>query len=110
VLSAQQSITIGRKVLMARNVYVADHMHAFADIGVAVLEQGIDRLGPVEIGDGAWLGQNVVVGPGVRIGRGTVVGANSVVLGDLPEYSVAVGSPARVVRRLASGAVGEPAA
>jgi acetyltransferase-like isoleucine patch superfamily enzyme len=100
VLSAAVSIRLGRKVLLARNVYVADHSHAFADTSRAVLDQGIAKVAPVEIGDGAWLGQNVVVGPGVRIGRGAVVGANSVVLEDVPDYSVAVGAPARVVREL----------
>lgn len=110
VVSAQRSIRIGSKVLMARNVYIADHMHAFSDVGEAVLEQGIDRVGPVEIGDGAWLGQNVVVGPGVRIGRGAVVGANSVVLAEVPDHTVAAGSPARVVRSLGSQPDEGPAA
>jgi acetyltransferase-like isoleucine patch superfamily enzyme len=54
----------------------------------------------VEIGDGALLGQNVVVCPGVRIGRGAVVGANSVVRDDIPDRAIAVGAPARVVRLL----------
>ena len=95
-----QSITIGRKVLMARNVYIADHRHAFADTARGGPRPGHDATSrPVEICDGAWLGQNVFVGPGVRIGRGAVVGANSVVLHDVPEHAVAVGAPARVVRR-----------
>lgn len=100
VLSAAQSLTIGANVLFARNVYVADHSHAFGEAERAVIDQGIDRVAPVEIGEGAWLGQNVVVGPGVRIGRGAVIGANSVVLDDVPDRAVAVGAPARVVRRL----------
>jgi lipopolysaccharide O-acetyltransferase len=100
VLSAAMSVRLGRKVLLARNVYISDHSHAFADVTRAVLDQGITKVEPVEIGDGAWLGQNVVVGPGVRIGRGAVVGANSVVLEDVPDYAVAVGAPARVVREL----------
>jgi acetyltransferase-like isoleucine patch superfamily enzyme len=99
VLSAAHSIRLGRKVLLARNVYVSDHMHAFDDKTRAVLDQGITRLGPVVIGDGAWLGQNVVVGPGVSIGRGAVIGANSVVLADIADHEVAVGAPARVVGR-----------
>lgn len=98
VLSAARSIRLGEKVLLARNVYIADHRHAFEDTTRAVLEQGLEQVAPVEIGSGAWLGQNVVVGPGVRIGRGAVVGANSVVLADVPDNSVAVGAPARVVR------------
>ena len=104
VLSASRSVRLGRKVLMARNVYIADHMHAFERIGDPVIEQGIGRIGPVEIGDGVWLGQNVVVGPSVRIGRGAVIGANSVVLADVPDYTVAVGAPARHVRSLVSQA------
>jgi acetyltransferase-like isoleucine patch superfamily enzyme len=98
VLSAASSVRLGRKVLLARNVYVSDHVHAFGDLERAVLDQGVDQIEPVEIGDGAWLGQNVVVCPGVRIGRGAVIGANSVVRENVPDYAVAVGAPARVVR------------
>jgi len=99
VLSAARSVRLGSKVLLARNVYISDHRHAYDDPGRAVLDQGITRLEPVVIGDGAWLGQNVVVCPGVTIGRGAVVGANSVVLHDVPDYAVAVGAPATLVRR-----------
>jgi acetyltransferase-like isoleucine patch superfamily enzyme len=98
VLSATAGVTLGRKVLLARNVYIADHAHAFDDPARAVLDQGIADVRPVEIGDGAWLGQNVVVCPGVRIGRGAVIGANAVVRQDVPDHGVAVGVPARVVR------------
>jgi len=97
-LSAAVSVRLGKRVLFARNIYVADHTHAYGDTGAAILDQGIASIRPVEICDGAWLGQNVVVGPGVRIGAGAVIGANSVVLEDVPDYSVAVGAPARVVR------------
>jgi acetyltransferase-like isoleucine patch superfamily enzyme len=104
VLSACQGISLGQKVLMARNVYIADHMHAFDDVERAILDQGVDRIASVRIGDGAWLGQNVVVGPGVSIGRGAVIGANSVVLSGVPDFTVAVGAPARHVRNLAAQA------
>jgi lipopolysaccharide O-acetyltransferase len=100
VLSAASCVRLGERVLLARNVYVADHQHAFEDVGRAVLDQGITRVGAVTIGDGAWLGQNVVVGPGVSIGAGAVIGANSVVLEDVPAYVVAVGAPARVVHEI----------
>jgi acetyltransferase-like isoleucine patch superfamily enzyme len=107
VLSSAASVTIEPRVLFARNVYIADHRHAFEDAERAVLDQGVEQLAPVVIGEGAWLGQNVVVGPGVRIGRGAVIGANSVVLSDIPDHSVAVGAPARVVRQF--GPAGVPA-
>ena len=58
---------------------------------------------PVSIGDGSWLGHGTVVLPGARIGRHVVVGAGSVVTGDLPDHCVAVGAPARVVRRYVEG-------
>jgi lipopolysaccharide O-acetyltransferase len=98
VISAALSIRIEEKVLIARNVYISDHSHAFADATRAVLDQGIENVRGVEIGRGAWLGENVVVCPGVRIGRGAVIGANAVVRTDVPDYSVAVGVPASVVR------------
>jgi acetyltransferase-like isoleucine patch superfamily enzyme len=100
VLSSAGRIRLGDRVLLARHVYVADHRHAFADGSRAVIDQGIEQVMPVTIGDGAWLGENVVVGPGVTIGPGAVIGANAVVLDDVPDRAVAVGAPARVVRRL----------
>jgi lipopolysaccharide O-acetyltransferase len=101
VLSAARSVRLGRRVLIARGVYISDHIHAYTDTGRAVLDQGIDRVEPVEIGDGAWIGENVVVGPGVRIGRGAVIGGNAVVLDDVPDHAIAVGVPAHVVRSFA---------
>lgn len=98
VISAAESVRIGRRVLIARNAYISDHSHAFEDTATAVMDQGITRIGAVELDDGCWLGENVVIGPGVRIGRGAVVGANSVVLSDVPDHAVAVGTPARVIR------------
>jgi len=110
VISAARSVRLGRKVLLARGVYISDHTHRYDDTSRPILEQGIERMEPVEIGDGAWLGENVVVCPGVRIGRGAVVGANAVVTEDVPDFSLAVGAPARVVRRFGTtpvAAVGE---
>lgn len=103
VLSAVQSVRLGRAVLLARGVYISDHIHAYADPERPVLAQGTTGVDPVEIADGAWLGENVVVGPGVRIGRGAVIGGNAVVLSDVPAHSLAVGVPARVVRSFAPG-------
>jgi acetyltransferase-like isoleucine patch superfamily enzyme len=98
VISAVNSVILEENVLLARNVYIADHMHKYRDKNLPVLAQGVERVEPVLIKRGAWLGQNVVVCPGVTIGRGSVVGANSVVTKDIEDYSVAVGAPARVVK------------
>jgi carbonic anhydrase/acetyltransferase-like protein (isoleucine patch superfamily) len=99
-IAAAQRVSLGREVLVARGVYISDHSHAFDMPGVAILAQGIDRVAPVEIGDGAWLAENAVICPGVSIGAGAVVGANSVVTHDVPARTVVVGAPARVVREL----------
>jgi lipopolysaccharide O-acetyltransferase len=99
-INAVASVRLGAHVLLARGVYIADHSHAFDDVELPVILQGIDRVAPIVLEDGCWLGQNVVVCPGVRIGRNAVVGANSVVTSDIPDRCVAVGAPARVVRRL----------
>lgn len=102
-LYATASIVLEPEVLCAANVYVADNSHAFGHRSTPILEQEIRQLRPVRIGRGAWLGQNVCV-IGASIGKGSVVGANSVVLSDVPDDCVAVGAPARVVRRLGSAA------
>jgi acetyltransferase-like isoleucine patch superfamily enzyme len=97
-LSAVHSLRIGRDVLTARGIYIADHTHEFTDPGLPVKQQGLTEVAPVEVGDGAWLGEGVVICPGVRIGRGAVIGAHSVVTADVPDGGVAVGAPARIVR------------
>jgi acetyltransferase-like isoleucine patch superfamily enzyme len=99
VISAVRSVTLEESVLLARNVYISDHMHEHSDPNIPIKEQGVSKVAPVLIKRGAWLGQNVVVCPGVTIGQGAVIGANSVVLHDVPDFSVAVGTPAHVVKK-----------
>jgi acetyltransferase-like isoleucine patch superfamily enzyme len=102
VVSAVDRVTIEASVLLARKVYISDYIHAYERVGMPILSQGVDKVRPVLIQSGAWLGQNVVVCPDVTIGRGAVVGANSVVVTDIPEFSVCVGAPARVVKSFAA--------
>lgn len=98
VISAVEEVILEEEVLLARNVYISDHMHRHTDTRTPILHQGLDRIQPVRVKKGAWLGQNVVVCPGVTIGTGAVIGANSVVTRDIPDFAVAVGAPARVVK------------
>jgi acetyltransferase-like isoleucine patch superfamily enzyme len=98
-ISAAQQVVIGEHVLLARNVYISDHAHAFEDVTIPIMRQGINNIKPVSIGRHSWLGQNVVILPGASIGEHCVIGANSVVNNSIPDFSVAVGSPARVVKR-----------
>jgi acetyltransferase-like isoleucine patch superfamily enzyme len=95
---ATRRVVLGANVLTASGVYISDNLHSYDDVDQPVLAQPIRQLKDTEIGDGSWLGHNVCI-YGVRIGRNCVVGANSVVTRDLPDFCVAVGAPARIVRR-----------
>ncbi len=96
---AHERITIEDDVMFASNVFICDGLHSYERGDLPYKYQGIFRIAPIHIGRGSWLGQNVVVMPGVTIGELAVIGANSVVTRDVPRQSVAVGSPARVIRR-----------
>jgi acetyltransferase-like isoleucine patch superfamily enzyme len=96
------SIEIGDDIQTGPYVYITDQNHVYSDPDVPIGAQW-----PVEssvrIGSGSWLGTGVVVLPGSTIGRNVAVGAGSVVTGDLPDHCVAVGSPAKVVKRYSPG-------
>ncbi len=90
-------IEIGAATLVADWVYICDFDHVISDIHRPIKDQGIVKT-PVRIGPDCWLGAKVSVLRGSTIGRGCVLGAHAVVRGDIPDYSIAVGAPARVVR------------
>lgn len=95
---ATKSIRIGNNVLTADKVYISDNLHGYEDVNVPILNQHIKQLSTVEVGDGTWLGENVCV-IGAKIGTHCVIGANSVITKDIPDYSVVVGSPGRIIKR-----------
>jgi len=96
------SIRIGSDVWTGHHVYVTDANHGYEDVSLPPgLQFSAPR--PVVIEDGAWLGHGTIVLPGARVGRHTVIGAGSVVSGEIPDFSVAVGNPARVIRRYVLG-------
>jgi acetyltransferase-like isoleucine patch superfamily enzyme len=92
-------IVIGDDVWTGHHVYITDQNHDYQDLERPISAQTQPER-PVHIGDGSWLGHGTVVLPGARIGRHVAIGANSVVTGEIPDYCVAVGAPARVVKRL----------
>ena len=93
-----ESIEIGDDVFTGHHIYVTDANHGYEDVDVPVGRQFGDARA-VSIGSGSWIGHGAIVLPGARIGEHVVVGAGSVVTGELPDYCVAVGIPARVIRR-----------
>ena len=96
------SITIGNDVWTGHHVYITDQNHGYEDVTRPISEQSQPERA-VSIGNGSWLGHGSIVLPGVTIGEHVVVGANSVVTKDIPSFCVAVGSPARVIRRYVDG-------
>lgn len=95
------AIDIGADVMLGPGVQLHAENHRFDDTGAPIKGQGVERLGIV-IEDDCWIGAGSIVTAGVRIGRGSVVGAGSVVTRDVPPYSIAAGSPARVLRSRAA--------
>jgi acetyltransferase-like isoleucine patch superfamily enzyme len=89
-------VSIGRDTLLAAYCYVIGGDHDFSDPAAAVIAQGRRSTG-VTIGAGAWLGAGAKILDGVAIGDGAVVGAGAVVREAVPDLSIAVGIPARVV-------------
>lgn len=92
------SICIEDEVLTADRVYISDNTHEYTDPNTSVRYQDIKFLKAVRIGKGAWLGENVCV-IGANVGQHSVIGANSVVTQDIPDFSVAVGVPAKVIKK-----------
>ena len=99
---AHESIEIGDGVFTGHHVYITDANHGYEDTTVTIGQQFADPR-PVVVGAGSWLGHGTIVLPGSHIGRHVAVGAGSVVTGTLPDYSVAVGNPARVIKRYVLG-------
>lgn len=88
-------ISIGKDVLTVDHVYIADTPHKYADSETPVIRQRM--LGENSIGDGSWSGENVYVF-GAKGGKHCVIDANPVVNKDVPDYCVAIGAPAKVIR------------
>jgi lipopolysaccharide O-acetyltransferase len=109
-IAATNRIEIGDGVLIGSKVLITDHNHGrFGeenwDVALPPSLRPLDADKAVLIGNNAWIGDGVFVAPGAKIGEGAVIGANSVVTGTIPPYTVAAGTPARVLRTRSSGAM-----
>jgi acetyltransferase-like isoleucine patch superfamily enzyme len=90
-------VTIGKRVMIGPNVSIFAATH---ETGVQNRRDFVEYADEVVIGDDCWIGGHVVILPGVTIGKGCTIGASSVVTKDIPAWSVAIGSPARVVKKV----------
>jgi len=104
-LGVREAVTIGADCLIAEMVSIRDHDHRSATLAVPIRLQGSD-VAPVSIGNNVWIGSKATILKGVTIGNDVIIGAGAVVTRDIPAASVALGVPARVIRRRASGLPG----
>lgn len=95
---AMHSIHIGPNVLVADKVFISDCTHEYAEPTIPIIQQPVRLLNPVSVGEGSWLGENVCI-LGASVGKHCVIGANSVVTKDVPDYCVAAGNPAKVIKK-----------
>ncbi|PKP41232.1 MAG: acetyltransferase [Bacteroidetes bacterium HGW-Bacteroidetes-12] len=103
-IGAVKSIEIGDNVLIASKVYIADHNHGNyseeeCDCPMSIPKDRKLYSKKVVIEKNVWIGEFVSILPGVIIGEGSIIGTMSVVNKDIPPYSIAVGSPAKVIKR-----------
>ena len=91
-------VSIGNDVILAQNIVISGLNHGYEDIHIPPSLQKIIKKAIV-LEDNIWIGANAVITAGVKIGKHSVIGAGSVVTKNIPAYSVAVGNPAKVVKR-----------
>ena len=90
-------VRVGKSVLMAAYTYLVGGDHLYDRVDIPVLDQGRTAQG-IEIADNVWLGTHVVVTDGSTIGRDAIVGAGAVVVGEVAEFAIAAGIPAKTIR------------
>jgi acetyltransferase-like isoleucine patch superfamily enzyme len=98
ILRGSGGITIGSCVRIAPHCTIIASSHIFKDVGNPICLQGLEAKG-ITIKDDVWIGSNVSVLDGVTIGKGSIIGAGSVVTKSIPEYCIAVGVPAKVIKK-----------
>lgn len=99
-------VRVGKNVLMAAYVYLVGGTHTFNRSDIPIIKQERSSQG-IEVGDNSWLGAHAVVFDGVTVGRECIIGAGAVITLDIPDWKIAVGVPAKVVkdRREMSGKI-----
>jgi len=102
-ITAINNITIGNKVLTGKYLLITDNSHGTTTkehLDIHPSKRTLFSKGPVIIDDCVWIGEKVSIMPNVHIGKGCIIAANSVVTKDIPDYCLAVGAPAKVIKSL----------
>lgn len=98
--SLETSIIIEDDVMMGCGVHIYINNHRFDRVDIPLIDQGYYPDENVILRKGCWIGANAIILPGVEIGENTVVGAGSIVTKSLPKGVVAVGNPARIIKKI----------
>ena len=91
-------VKLGNNIIMAQNIVVSGLNHIYEDITLPIVKQNVTTA-PITIGDDCWIAANVVITAGVTIGKHCVVAGGAVVTKSIPDYCVAAGNPARVIKQ-----------
>ena len=91
-------VKIGNNVIIAQNVVMSGLNHGYEDINVPPRDQQVTTA-PIDIGDDVWIGANAMIAAGVKVGKHCVIAGGSVVTKDVPDYSVAAGNPAKILKQ-----------
>ncbi|MDA8100064.1 MAG: hypothetical protein M0042_10590 [Nitrospiraceae bacterium] len=102
-INAWRDVVIEPSVLIGDRVLITDADHNYEDPSVPIISQGDAFKGRVLLCCGCWIGIGAVILPGVRVGKNAVVAANAVVTEDVPDYSIAAGIPARIIKTIENG-------
>lgn len=97
-LTCADRVYIGKHTAIAANVTITDVHHPYEDINLPIERQKI-KVNPVHIGDDCKIYNNSVILPGTNIGKHCTVGANSIVSGNIPDFCVVAGAPAKIIKR-----------
>lgn len=96
-INCYEKVEIEDDCLLASDIYILDTNHGTDIEGKSYVETEV-KSKPVRIGKGSWIGERVCILPGSDIGERCIIGTNAVVTGNIPDYSIAVGIPARVIK------------
>jgi acetyltransferase-like isoleucine patch superfamily enzyme len=93
------SIRIEDGCVLSEYVYLSDSAHGFNPDAGLIMQQDLVSKGPIHIGENTFIGYGVAIMPGVSLGRNCIVGMRSVVTRSFPDFSMIVGSPARIIKK-----------
>lgn len=99
VIQCANKVIIGDNVLVASNVFIIDYNHGLSPETPSYLDTPLELSDGIQIEDGVWIGNSAIILPGVRIGKKAIIAAGAVVTNHIPEFCLAGGVPAKILKR-----------